>query len=193
MSATLGVTAWAVALMVCWQPLGRTPWPELRGETEAETVARYTELAQAAERVAAENPPLFDEQLGGRQVGRLRTLTLLLSISWHESAFHNRVTTNAGGDRQRSDRGRSWCAGQVLLGRAGAPLPWHYRRLVPELWTGAELEADPHRCMTVVYRFLRQSMQRCAPAPLATYTGEPCRSAPKARRRLARALAVPLP
>lgn len=185
------LVAWAMALMIAWLPPGRTPWPELREETQAETVARYRELAEAAVDVARSNDPLFD----GPQ-GRERTAALLLALAYHESAFHNRVTTERGKDVERSDRGRSWCAMQILLGREGAPLPWHYTRLVPERWGRTELEADPRRCLEVGYRFARASFERCRGVPierrLGAYTGEGCGRAPKSRTRVKRALEAPL-
>jgi hypothetical protein len=190
----VAIIPWLVSIMVGWAPpeqTARGPWPELRNETLAETEARYGALALAAYEVARANPPLFKESTDGRS--RTRTALLLLSLAYFESRFHNRVTTLKGKDRKRSDFGKSWCAVQILLGRPGQPLPEHYVNAVPERWSGAELEADPAKCLTVGYRLAARSL---AKGSLSGYTGESCRSekgCPKARHRLDWATKVVLP
>jgi hypothetical protein len=184
------IVTWLLAAMVAWQPIGRTPWRELKAETADETRARYTELATAAATVAFDpaNKPIFS----GKK-GRGKTAALLITISWLESAFHNRVTTQRGSESARSDHGRSWCAGQILIGKDGVTKGkgGHLARLIPEGWSGPELEADPTKCLTVVYRFARMSAERCrAGALLGLYTGEGCAGGPKASNRLKRALSL---
>lgn len=191
------ILVWAVALMASWHPLDKkSPWPELRDETVEQRRERYTELAEAAKSVAFDstNPPLFDG-LDGRE----RTMVLLLSVAYHESAFHNRVTSMRGSDKKRSDHGRSWCAMQILLGRdgVGKRKGGHLGRLIPEGWTGPQLEADPKKCLLVGYRFLQASFDRCAKVAVelraGAYTGEGCGRAPKSKSRVSRALQAPLP
>jgi hypothetical protein len=189
MSAS-SVIAWAVSLMVTWSPPEvKSPWTELRSETYDDTIARYVEIAEAIDVAAQIEGPLFSEKEGGHR----RTMALLLSIAFFESRFHNRVTTQRGSDRLRSDRGRSWCAGQIWLGRSGSDLPWHYRNLVPEKWTGRELEADPVLCMRAAHRMIRNSMKTKCVHKLLWYTGEKrCKDAVKAMHRWDKAMRAPL-
>lgn len=179
-------------VMLGWSPAEQVamgPWPELRHETPAQTEARYKELADAAITVASTNPPLFAES-----EGRTRTALLLLSLAFFESRFHNRVTTAATKKELkegRSDHGRSWCAVQINIGRdgIGKRKGGHLERLIPEGWTGQELEADPVKCLTVGYRFAADSLTKYG--HLGGYTGEG-RNGPKARHRLDKARDVVL-
>lgn len=187
------VVAWLVSVMLTWQPVGRTPWLELRSETPEQTQQRYVELAEAAVAVAYDpaNAPLFK----GKK-GRGKTAALIITIEWLESGFHNRVTTMRGDDKVRSDGGRSWCAGQILLGRDGVGKRGrgsHIARLIPEGWTGQQLEDDPVKCSTVIYRFAANSFEKCRWPTLGAYTGEGCKGGPLAKNRLKRALSISAP
>lgn len=188
------LVTWLLATMLTWQPVGRpSPWAELRTETPEQTTARYADLAEAAGRVAFD--PQNDALFAGRR-GRSKTAGLLVAISWLESGFYNQVTSRRGTE-DRSDHGRSWCAGQVLIGRDGIVRATgemaYLARFDPELWSGQELEADPVKCLTVVYRMARSSFAACKNgARLGVYSGEGCdaESAPKAMNRLRRGLMI---
>lgn len=103
----------------------------------------HTELAAAVARAVEADPPLFanDEQ-------RHMTAAYYVALLYRESNFDNGAI---------GDNGRSYCAGQILLGK----------RKTPEGWSGEDLIADPDKCLTVVSRMLRESFHACRRLPVS--------------------------
>lgn len=97
----------------------------------------------------------------------LATAAILVAISFRESSFDNSAI---------GDHGKSHCAGQIYLpGKARTR----------EGWSGADLRADPVKCMTVTARKVAESMSACRHLPLgdrlAVYARGSCKS-PRGRQ-----------
>lgn len=103
----------------------------------------HAELGAAVSRVVEAEAPLFADD-----EDRLKTASFYVALLYRESRFDNRAI---------GDKGRSFCAGQILLGQ----------RKTPEGWTGKDLLADPNKCMTVVSRMLRESFHVCRRLPVS--------------------------
>lgn len=103
------VQKWVVDRMVSWSRPGITLHPPAM-ETFDQGRERYELIANAAILAALKERPLF-----GGKYGRLRTLTLILSISMFESSYRKDVDMNLGKEG-RGDGGRSWCLMQIQLG-----------------------------------------------------------------------------
>ena len=100
---------WMVEKMVQWAKPGITFHPPAM-ESFEDGKARYGLIANAVLHTVSKEKSMF-----GGQHGRIRTATLLLSISMFESAYRKDVDMNLGKEG-RGDGGRSWCLMQVQLG-----------------------------------------------------------------------------
>lgn len=109
-------------------------------------------LARALATVAETEEPLFrnDES-------RIKTISLLLSVSFRESSFRNDAV---------GDHGRSYCAFQVHQSSGGSPA----------------LLDDPEACTRTAFAMLRESIRVDRENPLAHYCRGPRYRSEEARR-----------
>ena len=164
--------AWLLSLMTAAAPVNRPQFiPEAR-ETAAEATARYTEIATAI-MTAAYDPavkPLFNGPNG-----RKHTAALVTTIWWFESGFRKDV--DLGTSRERlakdglNDSGRSWCMGQINLGKK--TVDGHLTSAIntPQGWSGPEIQTDRVKCAMATIAALRNS----CPGPIQErLTGYAC-------------------
>ncbi|MCC6596952.1 MAG: hypothetical protein IT477_10630 [Rhodanobacteraceae bacterium] len=143
----------ALAVMVKWVPPERWqnhPLPAAR-ETPDAARARYRTIAQAMVDTVLDPT---EEPLYGGAWGRVRTLSVLLSIALHESSFRRDVFLGTF----RGDGGRSWCLLQLNLGTGRVPDP----DPVVGSWKGSDLAADPKKCIRAGLRVARRSFRACS-------------------------------
>lgn len=123
----------------------------------------HDRLATAIATRAEAEAPLFtaDED-------RRKTAALLVAIAFRESSLR----ADAVGDFARG-RPTSFCAFQLHLPGIKTA----------EGWSGADVLADPDKCVTVAMRLLRDSMKSCPSVPIGVYAAGPlgCTSAQAAR------------
>jgi len=159
--------AWIYALMVWLLPPAKAvEIVRIKDaiETEAERDARYRSIASDLATVVYDptETPVFSGPKG-----RAQTATLLLGLTYLESGWRKDVDTGKG-PHARGDRGRSWCLGQINIGR----------RRTQEGWSGPELVRDRPKCLRAVLHAVRQSYNACrrnhAKNRLAAYTSGDC-------------------
>lgn len=124
----------------------------------------HDELGGAIARRAEAEAPLFADD-----ADRRKTIALLVAVGFRESSLRN----DAEGDHDTKTKApTSFCAFQIHL-------PWGAR--TREGWSGADLKADPNRCVEVAFRMLRGSIIQCRALPsderLAVYARGRCDSA----------------
>lgn len=100
-------------------------------------------LAEATADVVDAADALFADDADKR-----KTASFVIAVEDRESSLDNGAI---------GDSGQSHCAGQVYL-------PGNAR--TREGWTGADLRADAHKCITVVVRKIRESFAACRSLPL---------------------------
>lgn len=182
------VVAFVLSLMVVLAPPNRRQYEPAAQETPAQAQARYEAVANSIVRVAfdPEVKPLF----GGSQ-GRMKTALMVTLIFFWESGFRKDV--DLGLERTRlartgwNDFGRSWCMGQINLGRKPMPDPENPGSQIeesstttPQGWTGRDLVADRDKCVRETIRVARQSFAACRRLPMeeryAMYAAGTCGS-----------------
>src|SRR4051812_20510026 len=106
------VTAWILSFMVTAAPPGRKVYYPEGQETKEEALTRYEEIAQDIVDVvySPHTKPLFTGPNG-----RAQTVTVILSVMLHESAFMKHVDRGLG-KYARGDHGASWCSMQLRIG-----------------------------------------------------------------------------
>lgn len=178
------VIDWAVNRMSKWSPPGRKSYIPEATETEEEATTRYASIASDALTIAFDpsEKPIF----GGSQ-GRLRTFSLLISVAHSESGFRKDVDFGLG-KYAKGDGGRSWCLGQIQLGKASDGKT-KTRVLLTEggglkyVWDGTglggeDLVSDRKNCFRVSLRIMRLSFNSCSALPiskrLAVYASGSC-------------------
>lgn len=187
---------WLLTIMTSLSPPHRTHFEPAAQESYAQADARYREVAETITdgSFAGDVTPVY----GGRY-GRQQTAVLVV-VWWHaESGFRRDVDLGLARARLAksgwNDFGRSWCMGQINLGRKSMPDPSNPGMMIedspaatPEGWTGKDLCSDRSKCFRATVRTMRQSFSACRALPvserLAVYASGTCTS--EDGRRLSR-------
>jgi hypothetical protein len=169
------VIAWLVAFMVAVAPTTRKHFYVDDKETPDEAQARYESIANDVVEVYwdPENPPLFSGP-----TGRLKTVSVAMSIIYHESQLRRDVDFGLG-KKAKGDSGKSWCLMQVMTGN-GRSGDWnkvkHRFKMwgdkpedIVEGWTGTELVQDRKKCLTAGYRVMAASFAVCHKLPVSEW------------------------
>lgn len=168
------VTAWILSFIVSVAPPGRKVYYPEGQETREEAEIRYRDITKDVVEVVfdPEVKPLF-----AGPTGRARTISVVLSVMFHESSFMKHVDYNLG-KYARGDEGKSWCLMQIKIDQEGGrTLPWNKVKNRRPLWgdlpedieqgyTGEELIADRKVCIREGMKILRTSFSSCRHLPL---------------------------
>ncbi len=166
------VTAWILSFMVSAAPPGRKIYYPEGQETKEDALVRYEAVAQdIVDVVYSPNvKPLFTGPNG-----RAQTVSVILSVMLHESAFMRHVDLGLG-KYARGDHGASWCSMQIKVGD-GKTLRWNVKHDRPYAWndpqeeihdgyTGEELVANRKLCISEGLKILRISFGATKGLPL---------------------------
>jgi hypothetical protein len=166
------VTAWIFSFMVSAAPPGRKVYYPEGQETKEDALVRYDAVARdIVDVVYSPNvKPLFTGPNG-----RAQTVSVILSVMSHESAFMRHVDLGLG-KYARGDQGRSWCSMQINIG-AGKTMKWNVKHDRPVEWnddpadvfdgyTGEELIANRKLCISEGLKILRISFGSTKGLPL---------------------------
>lgn len=182
--------SWIVAFMVAVAPPGRPTFVPEAQETKEAALARYQSIATDIVDVVYDpkTKPLFK----GSE-GRARTVSVILALMLHESAFMKNVDEGKG-KFSRGDAGKSWCLLQLNVGK-GRSWSWNAKHdrlprrgddpadIIPG-FTGPEMVADRKKCIIAGLRGLRVSFSSCPGLPLdqklRTYGSGSCKKGGKA-------------
>jgi hypothetical protein len=180
--------AWVLSAMTAMSPPHRQHWEPAAQESHAQADARYREIAETIV------DGVFDESVMPVFKGeRARQNTAMLVVVWWngESGFRRDVDLGIGRRRLAkvgwNDYGRSWCMGQINLGRKAMPDPnkpgsWieESAAITPEGWSGRDLIEDRRKCLLSTLRVMRQSVSTCRKLPsserLTMYAAGHCES-----------------
>lgn len=180
--------AWVLSVMTALSPPHRPHYDSAAQESFAQADERYREIAETIVdgSFASDVEPVF-----GGSYARQKT-ALLVTIWWNaESGYRRDVDLGLARTRTAkagwNDFGRSWCMGQINLGRKRQPDPdrpgeWieDSPTLTPEGWSGMELCRDRSKCFRTTVRVMRQSVNACKSLPaserLAAYAAGYCDS-----------------
>ena len=190
------LVAWILSTMVALAPPHRPHWEPTAQESYAQADARYLEIAETIVRGAfdPEIQPVFTGPSG-------RQDTAMLVVIWwnHESGFRRDVDLGLGRKRLAragwNDYGRSWCMGQINLGRKPRPDPENLGQMIeesasttPEGWSGRDLCDDRKKCLVATINVMRRSIGACRNLPLnerfSAYAAGNCES--EAGKRISR-------
>jgi hypothetical protein len=196
------VIAWIISLIISVAPPGAPAFIEGAYETNEQAQKRYTEIAKDLVSVAYDpsEKPLFK----GPQ-GRAKTAAALLAIARVESGFRRDVDLGVG-PKSRGDSGRSWCLGQINLGkpthkgtkrRLGVDEDGMYTWAAPHEFGfhGQDLVKDRANCFRAMLWMARTSFSICrkqrenpkdTDGLLALYTSGSCRKGIKESRERVR-------
>jgi hypothetical protein len=179
---------WILTTMVAMSPPHRQHWEPAAQESHEQADARYREIAETL--VDGVFDPAVEPVFTGAR-GRQNTAMLVL-VWWNaESGFRRDVDLGTGRARTAkagwNDFGRSWCMGQINLGRKRIPDPMHSGKWIEdsptetsEGWSGLELCQDRSKCFRATLRVMRQSIRSCRTLPfeerLAAYAAGTCES-----------------
>jgi hypothetical protein len=180
---------WILNTMIALAPPHRPHYEPAAMESHAQADARYREIAEAI--INGVFDPDVLPVLGGPR-GRQNT-AMLVTVWWHgESGFRRDVDLGLGRARLArvgwNDYGRSWCMGQINLGRKPRPdpeRPGHWIEdsplKTPEGWSGRDLCNDRRKCLLSTIRIMRGSVRSCHKLPnsekLTAYAAGHCKSA----------------
>lgn len=164
--------AWILAFMTVQAPVTRQSFVKEAQETPAEATARYESIAKDIIEVVYDpsEPPLFK----GKN-GRVRTISLILSVMLHESGFRKDVDLGVG-KVARGDGGRSVCMMQINLG-PGRLKKWNKTEnrfarpgdppdQLSGGWNAAEMLADRKNCIRGGLQILRTSFASGSRRPI---------------------------
>jgi hypothetical protein len=167
------VRSWIVGIISKAAPPGRKIYYPEGQETVEEATARYESIADDLIHVIYDpkTKPLFRGENG-----RARTVTVVLGIMFHESAFMRQVDYGLG-KAGRGDHGRSWCSLQIKVGD-GKTLKWNTVHDRPIKWndpkeeifdgyTGKELVENRRLCISEGLKIMQLSFGGTAGLPLA--------------------------
>ena len=179
---------WILAAMTAVSPPHREHWEPAAQESYAQADARYREIATTI--VEGVFDPTIEPVLRGVR-GRQNT-AMLVTLWWNsESGFRRDVDLGLGRTRTSkagwNDYGRSWCMGQINLGRKkreDPQRPGHWIEdsplMTPEGWSGRDLCQDRMKCLKTTIRVMRGSVRACRRLPmqerLAAYAAGYCES-----------------
>ncbi len=153
--------------MVSVAPPGRKTFYAEAQETQVEAQNRYENIAKDIVDVVYD--PNTKVLFRGSN-GRSRTVSVILSIMFHESGFMRNVDYGVG-KYARGDKGNSWCLMQLNIG-SGRTLKWNVKYDRPPRWgddpadifdgyTGEELVANRQLCIREGLKVLRLSFSSC--------------------------------
>lgn len=140
----------------------------------AARIRRYTEIAEAAEKVFFDpaEAPLFKGDYG-----RHKTVALAAGIWVHESGLSRNVDLGLG-KRAFGDSGASFCLAQIQLGSGKILMKgdvWEYNGAG---WSGKDLVKDREKCFRAQLHVMRHSFKTCSKNPtpqlLNAYTSGKC-------------------
>jgi len=168
----MDVFAWILSFIMLVAPPGRKVHYQDAVETQEESVARYQSIAHDV--VAVVYDPATKPLFKGPD-GRARTVSVILSIMFHESSFMKNVDYGLG-KYAKGDGGRSVCMMQIKVG-AGRTMPWNTVWDRPIKWndreeeifrgyTGDELIQDRKLCISEGLKILRLSFGQCGKLPI---------------------------
>jgi len=179
---------WILTMMTAFAPPHRQHWEPAAQESHAQADARYKDIAETIVDGVFDKtvePPLKGPR--GRQAS-----AMLVAVWWgHESGFRRDVDLGTGRTKTAkagwNDYGRSWCMGQINLGRKRRPDPENKGQWIedsplktPEGWTGRDLCQDRRKCLLTTLRVMRGSVSACRKLPrserLAAYAAGTCTS-----------------
>ena len=185
---------WLTVLMAQLSPPDRPQFVAEAKESKAQAEARYREIAEAILDVSF-NPA--EEPLFTGANARSKTALFIMFKFYKESSFRRDVHLGLGrarlGRQGWNDNGRSWCMGQIMLGRKSVeiePGVWaeESSTTTAEGWTGTDLVQDTRKCAAATLHILRKSFGACAKLPpderLAAYATGSCSS--EVGRRISR-------
>lgn len=169
------LTTWILGFILANAPLGRaTYFPEAKEEIEAGRL-RYESIANDVAEVVYDNE---ESSLYPGDTGKLQTVSLILSIMKHESAFRRDVDLGLG-KYARGDGGSSWCSMQIRLGVNSKDYQksaynivldsngsYHYDSSKTEGYDGQALITDRKKCIRSGLHIIRQSFKTCSSNPL---------------------------
>jgi len=163
------LATWIFSLIVAMAPPARLSAAPGALETHQQAKARYAEIASAIATAVELEGPMF-----GGALPKHRTAGLVAVIWYLESGFRrdidlglNRVELARQG---YNDHGRSWCMGQINLGKklvpitddSGETVGWRWDSASSVYgWTGRELVEDRVKCARATIRALRRSVSAC--------------------------------
>jgi hypothetical protein len=158
--------------MVASAPPGRKIYYPEAQETKEEAMVRYEAVAKdIVDVVYSPNvKPLFTGPNG-----RAQTVSVILSVMLHESAFMRHVDLGLG-KYARGDHGASWCSMQIKVGD-GKTMRWNVKYDRPVAWndskddifdgyTGEELVQNRKLCISEGLKILRISFGATKGLPL---------------------------
>jgi hypothetical protein len=173
-----------VAAMNMMSPAHRDHFLREARESHAQADERYLEIATAIIDVSFDpaEKPIF-----GGQYARTKTAMFIAHKFFMESGFRRDVHTGIGRENLPTinDYGKSWCMGQLMLGKKRIDLgngKWitDSASTTPEGWTGRELLADNRKCASATLHAIRRSISACNGLPfperLAAYATGSCSS-----------------
>jgi len=188
--------AWILAAMISLAPPHRQHWEPTAQESYAQADARYLQIAETIAQ-GVFDPEILPVMSGPR--GRQDT-AMLVVIWWNsESGFRRDVDLGLGRKRLAragwNDYGKSWCMGQINLGRKPRPDPDNLGQLIEESatttaegWTGRDLCNDRRKCLIATMNVMRRSIGVCRALPvderMAAYVAGYCES--EAGKRISR-------
>lgn len=166
------VRSWILSFMTKVAPPGRKVYYPEGQETVEDATTRYKAIANDIIYVVY-NPktkPLFKGPNG-----RSRTVSVILSVMFHESAFMRHVDYDLG-KYSRGDSGQSWCMMQLRIGE-GRTMKWNLAEDRPIAWndpkedifngyTGEELIQNRQLCIGEGLKILRLSFSVCGKLPI---------------------------
>lgn len=177
---------WLVAAMNTVAPAHRPQFVKEAQESHEQADARYREIAEAILSVAfdSEEEPIFEGAFG-----RSKTAVFIMHKFYMESGFRKDVQYGLGRERLDSqgwnDFGRSWCLGQVMLGRKvvrteNGKWTTDSAQTTREGWTGRDLVGDTEKCVRATLHIAQRSIAACRSLPaeeqLAAYISGTCES-----------------
>ena len=171
--------AWLISIMSILAPLDKKHVVPEAMETPEQTQERYEQIAQAIYEGAYDEsvPPVF---MGKK--ARAQTALLVVTVFYTETGLRRDMDLGTSRDRLRpeglNDYGRSWCMGQLNIGRRVVNGEETSVRTTVEGWTGPELYADRRKCVVATINALRRSKGACQRLPiseqLAVYAAGNC-------------------
>lgn len=188
------LAAWILAIMTTWSPPTRTHYIPEAMESHDQARSRYAEIAQAiVDGVEGE------KLLYGGKHGKAKTVMFVAYVWWQESGFRRDVDLGLGRERLAkqgyNDYGKSWCMGQLNLGKrrfrvdgsdeASTRWRWDSARKTVEGYSGRELLENRELCAKATLGAMRRSILTCRKLPrnerLAAYHSGKCEK-PRGRK-----------
>lgn len=162
---------WLLSMMTAVSPPARPGliFPEAQ-ETQAQAETRYKEIAEAIVDGSLQTTPLFKGEHG-----LSKTMMFVATIFYMESGYRRDVDLGLGRARLGrlgvNDHGRSWCMGQINLGKRTVIDPSDgiaidtSAALTKEGWSGRDLLEDRTKCVIATINMARRSFGSCYNLP----------------------------